>query len=146
HFTSTDSAAILPADYTFTGSGAGKDNGTHVFSVTFRTLGTQSITVTDTRTSSLTAQASTTVAPTIIAITPSSGTTAGGNTVRITGTGFGTDPNHVTVKFGGATVPTTGVSDTLLVLTAPAGSGIIAVTVTVNGIDALSAGSYTYGG
>jgi len=46
HFTSTDGAAVLPADYTFTGS----DSGTHTFTngVTFNTDGTQSITATDT--------------------------------------------------------------------------------------------------
>jgi autotransporter-associated beta strand protein len=46
HFTSTDGAAVLPADYTFTGG----DSGTHTFTngVTFNTDGTQSITATDT--------------------------------------------------------------------------------------------------
>ena len=46
HFTSTDGAAVLPADYTFTGG----DSGTHIFTngVTFNTDGTQSITATDT--------------------------------------------------------------------------------------------------
>jgi len=45
-FTSTDGAAVLPADYTFTGG----DSGTHTFTngVTFNTDGTQSITATDT--------------------------------------------------------------------------------------------------
>ncbi len=43
HFTSTDPSAVLPADYTFTAA----DAGTHTFSVTFRTAGVQSVTVTD---------------------------------------------------------------------------------------------------
>lgn len=45
HFTSTDGAAVLPADYTFTGG----DSGSHTFTngVTFNTDGTQSITATD---------------------------------------------------------------------------------------------------
>ena len=50
HFTSTDSLAVLPTDYTFTGA----DNGTHVFSVTLKTNGAQSVTATDTGTSSIT--------------------------------------------------------------------------------------------
>src|SRR4029077_12108852 len=43
-FSSTDSNAALPANYTF----ARADHGTHVFSATFRTAGSQSITATDT--------------------------------------------------------------------------------------------------
>lgn len=44
HFTSTDPQAVLPADYTFTGY----DSGTHMFSATLNTPGTQTITATDT--------------------------------------------------------------------------------------------------
>jgi Ca2+-binding RTX toxin-like protein len=44
HFTSSDPQAGLPADYTFTAA----DNGTHTFTVTLKTAGTQSITVADT--------------------------------------------------------------------------------------------------
>jgi hypothetical protein len=44
HFTSSDSAATLPADYTFTTS----DRGCHKFQVTFNTAGPQTVTVTDT--------------------------------------------------------------------------------------------------
>jgi hypothetical protein len=47
HFTSTDPAAVLPADSTLT-------NGTGNFSVTLRTAGNQSITATDTANASLT--------------------------------------------------------------------------------------------
>ncbi|MEJ2048022.1 MAG: hypothetical protein P8X92_09300, partial [Dehalococcoidia bacterium] len=43
HFTSTDSAAVLPGDYTFTAG----DAGAHTFSATLSTLGEQSITATD---------------------------------------------------------------------------------------------------
>lgn len=49
-FSSSDSAAILPANYTF----ASGDNGSHTFQATFKTAGSQSITVTDTATSSIT--------------------------------------------------------------------------------------------
>ena len=51
HFESSDlqatAGAGLPPDYTFT-TGAGEDNGVHTFSATFKTAGTQSITVRDT--------------------------------------------------------------------------------------------------
>jgi hypothetical protein len=49
HFTSTDAAAVLPVDYTFTAA----DNGTHVFAVTLKTYGIQSVTATDTVTASI---------------------------------------------------------------------------------------------
>jgi hypothetical protein len=44
HFSSSDSAAKLPANYTFTAA----DAGVHTFSVTFNTVGTESLTATDT--------------------------------------------------------------------------------------------------
>jgi hypothetical protein len=44
HFTSSDPQAGLPSDYHFTAA----DNGTHTFSVTLKTAGTQSVVVTDT--------------------------------------------------------------------------------------------------
>ena len=48
HFTSTDGAAVLPADATLT-------NGTGTFSATLKTAGSQTITATDTVTASITA-------------------------------------------------------------------------------------------
>jgi hypothetical protein len=77
HFTSTDAAAVRPADYTFTAA----DNGTHTFNVTLKTAGTQSLTATDTQTSSITGAQSLTVNPAsasslVVAGLPSS-TTAG---------------------------------------------------------------------
>jgi hypothetical protein len=51
HFTSSDAEAVLPANYTFTSA----DAGSHAFSVTLKTAGSQSITATDTLTSGLTA-------------------------------------------------------------------------------------------
>ena len=40
HFKATDSAAVLPPDYTFVGA----DAGTHTFKLTFETLGSQVVT------------------------------------------------------------------------------------------------------
>jgi PKD repeat protein len=63
HFTSSDGQAILPADYTFT-TGTSGDNGSHTFNVTLITIGSQSITVTDTATASIAgSQAGITVLP-----------------------------------------------------------------------------------
>ena len=50
HFTSTDTHAVLPANYTFTAV----DSGTHTFSVTLKTAGSQSVRARDTLTSTIT--------------------------------------------------------------------------------------------
>jgi hypothetical protein len=50
HFTSNDTSAVLPNDYTFVAA----DQGVHVFSVTFNKLDTQSIKVSDTANTALT--------------------------------------------------------------------------------------------
>ena len=49
HFTSSDGAATLPVDYAFTSG----DSGVHTFSVTLQTSGSQSVTATDTVTSTI---------------------------------------------------------------------------------------------
>jgi hypothetical protein len=49
-FTSTDSHAVLPANYTFTAANA----GTHTFSVTLKTAGTQAVRARDTVTATIT--------------------------------------------------------------------------------------------
>jgi hypothetical protein len=50
HFTSSDTQAGLPSNYTFTAT----DNGVHTFSATLKTAGSQSLTATDSATSSIT--------------------------------------------------------------------------------------------
>jgi hypothetical protein len=50
HFTSSDAAAVLPANYTFVAT----DKGKRIFSATLKTRGTQSITATDTVTAAIT--------------------------------------------------------------------------------------------
>jgi hypothetical protein len=50
HFSSSDPHAVLPADYTFLPG----DQGTHTFSATLKTAGSQSLTGTDTVTGSIT--------------------------------------------------------------------------------------------
>ncbi len=51
HFSSSDSKGVLPADYTFTGA----DLGTHSFSITLKTAGSDSVTVADVANSSVSA-------------------------------------------------------------------------------------------
>lgn len=58
HFTSSDAAAVLPADYTFVPSDAGR----HSFQATVSTIGIQSLTATDTSTASIKGSAQVTVA------------------------------------------------------------------------------------
>jgi hypothetical protein len=61
HFTSTDGAATLPVNYTFTGA----DAGTHTFAngFTLRTAGSQIVTVTDTLNATITGSKGVTVGP-----------------------------------------------------------------------------------
>ena len=63
HFTKTDSSAtsVVPADYTFVAA----DNGVHVFTngVTLNTAGVQTVTATDTVSSTVTGSAAVTVTP-----------------------------------------------------------------------------------
>jgi uncharacterized repeat protein (TIGR02543 family) len=85
-----------------------------------------------------------TAAPTVTAVSPSSGTTLGGTTVTITGTGF---TGATAVNFGGtAATSYTVVSDTEITATAPAGTGTVDTTVTTaNGTSSTSsADKYTY--
>jgi hypothetical protein len=58
HFSSSDAAAMLPHDYTFTST----DKGKHTFSATLNTVGAQTITATDTMTGSITGKATISVA------------------------------------------------------------------------------------
>jgi hypothetical protein len=60
-WTSGDGQAVLPATYTFTGT----DQGSHIFSVTLKTGGTQSITVTDTGNGGISGTASVVVNSTV---------------------------------------------------------------------------------
>ncbi|MCY1020638.1 lamin tail domain-containing protein [Pyxidicoccus sp. MSG2] len=62
HFTSNDAQAVLPADFTFVPA---RDAGQHEFSVTLRTSGSRSVTVTEQGASGLSVTASTSVAPAV---------------------------------------------------------------------------------
>jgi hypothetical protein len=70
NFTSTDPAAVLPAQYTFTGA----DAGGHDFMVSLNTTGMQTLTATDSGDSGLTASEDTTVSgPAFYYVPPTSG-------------------------------------------------------------------------
>lgn len=74
--TSTDPQAVLPADYTFTAA----DAGSHTFTATLKTAGTQTLSVTDTANPSFSSQAQisvVTVVPASFEMFESTTTTAG---------------------------------------------------------------------
>jgi hypothetical protein len=78
--------------------------------------------------------------PNIVSLSPNSGPTGGSNTVLITGTGFS---SATVVRFGSTATSFTVVSATQISVIAPAGTGVVQVTVTTpagvsNGV------SYTY--
>ncbi len=85
--------------------------------------------------------------PTITSIVPSSGPTAGGTSVTIKGTGFGTTTATNTVTIGGAAASVTAASAISLTVTTPArsaGAASVVVTNTTDGLSVTDAGGYTY--
>jgi fibronectin type 3 domain-containing protein len=114
HFTSSDSQAVLPANYAFVAA----DKGVHVFSATLETVGTQSITATDTVTPSITGtQSGITVNAAVkslsVSITTSKSSYLGGSSVPIT----------VTVKDSSSGALLQGASVTVKVVN-PSGSTV----------------------
>jgi hypothetical protein len=113
-FTSSDGQAVLPGNYTFTGT----DAGSHTFTngVTLKTAGSQSVTTTDTTTASITGTGSVPVNPAAAAsllLSAPASTTAGAafsvtatavDSYGNTATGF-TGTVHFTSTDGAATLP-----------------------------------------
>jgi len=141
-FISSDTQAVLPANYTFTNS----DNGTHTFSVTLKTAGTQLISATDTVTSSITGSQSgiavTAGLPTQIRVNSGSGQSTPFGTVfaqplvGLVTDSFDNPVPGVVVAF---TPPHTGPGVSLTSATATTGAnGQVSQSVTANGM----AGSY----
>ncbi|WP_158609678.1 IPT/TIG domain-containing protein [Cellulomonas triticagri] len=82
------------------------------------------------------------VAPTITSVAPPQGTTAGGTSVTITGTGLSAATG---VTFGGTAGTITGRTATTLTVTTPAhAAGPVAVAVVLPGLDVTAANAYTY--
>ena len=79
-------------------------------------------------------------APAVTGLSPSSGTTAGGTAVTISGTNLG---GATGVSFGGAGGTITADSSTQIIVTSPPGTGTVSVTVTTPGGSA-GAGRFTY--
>jgi hypothetical protein len=85
-FSSSDGQAVLPANYTFTAA----DQGVHTFSATLKTAGTQSLTATDTTTTSLKGTASAiavsaaAVPSKLLVIAPTSATAGTASSVTVT--------------------------------------------------------------
>ena len=84
------------------------------------------------------------VVPTVTSVSPNNGPAAGGTGVTITGTNFA---SGAAVTFGGAAATSVVVvSSTTITAITPAGSGIVTVTVTVNGQSGTLANAFTYNG
>src|SRR5262249_50613991 len=97
HFSSSDAAAVLPANYTFSLN----DQGTHTFSVALNTLGNQTLTVTDvvSTANGMTSAAATMVNPEPAGLhfTITSPTTStAGSAFDVTITALGADNNPAT--------------------------------------------------
>jgi hypothetical protein len=135
-FTSSDSAASLPANYTF-GSG---DAGIHKFSATLNTAGTQSITVIDTVTATITGSESginvVTVQPTAGVSGPSAGVPGQPLTYTLTASESGLDPSTVytySINWGDGSPlqVVSGTTGTLVTHAFPVtGSSTVSVTAT----------------
>ncbi|MGW7007029.1 IPT/TIG domain-containing protein, partial [Streptomyces sp. NPDC054933] len=81
-------------------------------------------------------------APTVTSVVPTSGSTAGGTTATVTGTGF---TGATAVRFGATPAPSFTVnSDTQLTATSPLGTGTVQVTVTTPGGTSNQFVTYTY--
>jgi hypothetical protein len=118
HFTSSDAAAVLPADYTFVSG----DAGAHTFQFTMNTLGNQTISVADTRTTGFTGTANvnvSTVADLATTLSPTQITTTQG----VTGLTFAT-----AIRNNGGTASTGAVT-----VNATLGSGLTATAIAGTG-------------
>ncbi len=138
HFTSSDAQAVLPADYTFDPAA---DNGAHTFSVTLKSLGSQTISVADTRASVITGK--TTISVSHNPDLTIASTHAGNFTQGQTGAAY------MLTALNDGDLPTAGtatVTDTLpsdLTATAISGTGwaCTLATLTCTRADALAAGA-----
>ena len=141
NFTSSDTAATLPANYTFQAA----DNGVHSFTVTFNTVGTQSLTVTDasngTITGTLTGITVSPPPPVITSATTYSGTAGVAVSYQITAsntpTSFGASglPNGLSVNTAtgliSGTTTVAGSYPVTLSATNSVGTGTATLTLTI---------------
>jgi hypothetical protein len=82
---------------------------------------------------------------TVTAVEPSSGGTAGGTTLTITGSGFGTSDSDLNVMVGGVECEVESVMSTEIVCkTGPHASGTVDIDVSANSVSATLNQMYTY--
>jgi hypothetical protein len=132
--TATTAAITADSGSQVTGTGTGTGTGTVDITVT-TPAGTSKTTAGDHYTY-------TAPRPAVTGVTPDGGSTAGGTTVSITGTGLA---GATGVRFGGATAVITADSSTQVTVTSPPGTGTVTITVTTPaGTSKTTAGDYTY--
>lgn len=117
HFTSSDSFAVLPSDYTFTAA----DAGIHTFMATLQSSGTQTITGTDTSDSTINGSITITVSNPVPVLTGLGQTSAqeGSSDLSISVTGSGFSATSV-VQWNGTALATSFSDNSHLQATIPA--------------------------
>ena len=121
HFTTTDPGAVVPPDYTFVRA----DAGTKTFTATFETIGVQTLTATDTASSSITGSSQLTVAATLV-FTGQPSTTQGGEPI--------TPPVSVAIQNASGITMTSVTAAVTLGLGANPHGGTLAGPTTVNAV------------
>ena len=132
----TVTTAAVTADSGTQITGTGTDTGSGTVDITVTTsVGTSHSTTADHYTY-------TAPRPAVTGVSPDGGSTAGGTTVSITGTGLA---GATGVRFGGVAGTITADSSTQITVTSPPGAGTVTVTViTPAGTSKTTAGHYTY--
>jgi hypothetical protein len=128
HFSSTDPAAVLPPDFTFTSA----DAGAHTFPLTLSTPGPQTVTVTDVS-AGITASASTTVQALSLLLSGPTQVLAGQPLVlTVTTSPAGAVVNGLTIHWGDGTQDTFATLPPTVTHVYPRGPNYVGVTVTAN--------------
>jgi hypothetical protein len=128
HFTSTDPAAVLPADFTF----GAADGGRHTFPVTLLSLGPQAVTVAD-ASAGLTASGSTLVEALAVLLSGPNRVLAGEPLVlTVTTSPAGAVVNGLTVHWGDGTQDTFAAVPPTVTHVYPRGPNYVGVTVTAD--------------
>jgi hypothetical protein len=139
HFTSSDKQAVLPVDYTFTSG----DVGSHVFTVTLKTAGNQSVAVADAANNSKNGSASVTVNPagvSQLSVTgfpnPATAGVAGNFTVAAEDVYGNINPSYTgTVQFSSSDPQATGLPNSVLTN----GVGTFSITLKTAGAQSITA-------
>jgi hypothetical protein len=136
HFSSSDAAATLPANYTFSAT----DQGLHTFSVTLRTAGSQTVTATDLHAPAITAQTVVGVAPVASLSAPLAGGINQDLTFTLSASGGSSASTVFTYKLdwngdGNIDQTVSGVSGTTVTHSfAFAGYAVVVLTASIDGV------------